>query len=414
MNRLAPILLAALVCGCSADRSAASAKATPASRHAAAVEHRPPVSERRLDSTAASAGASEADDADQTESAPSPRPPRMHPLAVPNPVRGLYANRAAVEGRDIWQLVDLARHSEVNALVIDIKDDRGLLLYPSTVGLVHAIGADTAHPMAVARVHALLDSLRAHRIFPIARIVVARDPLLAARRPEWALPRDSGGGSWVNPARPEVWAYAADLASEAAARGFSEVLFDDLEYPGATAAPPVDHSPGGARARARVLRNALNFLRSRLDIPIAVGIAGAAAGDTTDPQWETIAERADVIMPVTFPSAFVDGYDGVADPAAHPYEIANRVLMAARRRNASIRGAADIVPWYQGFTRGAPTYDSAEVRAQIQAGYDNGIHSWMLWNPASTYPAAALHEPVRRDTAKAKKPRPARPAHRRH
>ncbi len=334
-------------------------------------------------------------------------------MAVPEPVRGLYVSHAAATGRAIWQLLDLARHSEINALVIDVKDDRGLLLYPSTVGLVHAIGADTAHALPVARFHALMDSLRTHRIFPIARIVVARDPQLAARRPEWALPRDSNGGAWVDPGRREVWAYAADLASEAAARGFSEVLFDDLRYPDDRVTSAPGDAKGGGRGRAALLQSALSFFQSRLDIPIAVGISSAAVSETADPQWETIADRADVIMPAVFPLATAARGGGVTDAAARTYEIANQVLGTARRRNGAVRGSADIVPWYQDFARGAPASDSAQVRAQIQAGYHNGIRSWMLWNPTGVYTAAALHEPVRRDTTRAKKPRPAGPPPRR-
>lgn len=321
-------------------------------------------------------------------------------MAAPAPVRGLYVDRASATGADVWKLVELARHSAVNALVIDVKDDRGWLLYPSTVGLAHAIGADTAHPLPVVRVHALMDSLRAHRIFAIARIVVARDPQLAARRPDLALSGDSAAG-WVDPSRRELWGYAADLASEAVARGFSEVLFADLTYP----ADEDGGAAGGARARARSLRGALNFLRTRLTVPIVVSLSAAVASDPADSTWEVIAGRADVIAPVIFPSAVPAGFAGVADPAAHPYEIANYVLAAARRRNAGVEGAAEIVPWYQDFTRGAPAYDSAQVRAQIRAGDDNGVRGWMLWNPGGAYTAAALQEPARRDTAKAGKPR---------
>jgi hypothetical protein len=325
-------------------------------------------------------------------------------MAMPDPVRGLYVSREAATGAGVWQLLDLARHSEVNALVIDVKDDRGLLLYPSMVGLVHAIGADTGRTLPVARVHALMDSLRVHHIVPIARIVVARDPQLAARHPEWALPRDSGGGAWVDPGRREVWAYAADLASEAAARGFSEVVFDDLQYPDAgSGSLPAD--PRSARhGHAETLGSALSFLRSRLEIPIAVRFDGAAATEPSDAEWRALADHADVIMPVVFPATRGARYAEEADRPAQIYENTNITLAAASRRNAGVRDAADLVPWYRDFAGGTPGADSADVRAQIQAGYHNGIRSWMLWSSTGTYTAAALHEPPRRDTTRAKKP----------
>lgn len=60
-----------------------------------------------------------------------------------------------------------------------MKDDRGLVLYKSQVPLGRAIGTDTTKPMSQRRLAALFDSLRASHIYPVARIVVAKDPLLA-------------------------------------------------------------------------------------------------------------------------------------------------------------------------------------------------------------------------------------------
>ena len=115
--------------------------------------------------------------------------PDLRPPLVPTPkvVRGLYVNRWAALGDRGWQLIGLASRTEVNALVIDVKDDRGFVLYRSRVPLARAIGADTNRPMRHERLRAMLDSMRAHHIYPIARIVVAKDPLLANAKLEWAI-----------------------------------------------------------------------------------------------------------------------------------------------------------------------------------------------------------------------------------
>src|SRR6188474_2196639 len=106
------------------------------------------------------------------DSSPAPLPL----VARPEVVRGLYVNRWAALGDRMWQLIDVAKRTEVNALVIDVKDDRGFLLYRSRVPLAREIGADTNRPMSAKRLRAIIDTMRAHDIFPIARIVVAKDP----------------------------------------------------------------------------------------------------------------------------------------------------------------------------------------------------------------------------------------------
>src|SRR5919202_3365389 len=116
------------------------------------------------------------------------RPPA--PLVpAPSPLRGLYVNRWAALGERMWQLIDVAKSTEVNALVIDVKDDRGLVLYRSRVPLAREIGAHTVRPMRRERVRAVLDSMRTYRIYPIARIVVAKDPILADAKRDWAIRR---------------------------------------------------------------------------------------------------------------------------------------------------------------------------------------------------------------------------------
>ncbi|OYV71690.1 MAG: hypothetical protein B7Z72_06370, partial [Gemmatimonadetes bacterium 21-71-4] len=220
-----------------------------------------------------------------------------------------------------------------------------------------------------------------------------------------------------------------DLASEAAARGFGAVEFDDVRFPDAPGmAGAVRFALPPGRDRARAIRDGLAFLDYRagaLGVPIAFTVAGAAAADSGaargGERWDALAGRADLVMPREFPSAFPAGAFGLADPAAQPYELVSRALADAKRRNSAVRGAGTLVPWYQDFSMGAAAYDSARVRDEIRAGYAAGIRSWLMWNPASRYTEAALHEPApRRDTtaarakpaAKGKKGHPA-PARRR-
>jgi len=332
-------------------------------------------------------------------------PPVAH-VPRPDTLRGLYVNRWAALGDRMWRLVDVAKRTEVNALVIDVKDDRGFVLYPSRVPLAHAIGADTNRPMSPKRLRAILDTLRANGIFPIARIVVAKDPLLASRKLEWAIKRksdlqpwlDKNGRPWLDASQRGIWQYAADLAREAYDLGFSEVQFDYVRFPDEDRIIHEAVFPlANGRTRAQIIRDQLGYTRGLLasaNVPMTIDVFGLTATDTTDmgigQKWEMFVDRADVVLPMVYPSHFAPGTYGVANPNAHPYTMIDRAIKDMKRRSSSIAHAARIVPWYQDFTLGPPHYEAEHVRAQIRAGYDNGVPSWVLWNPGSRYHEDAL------------------------
>lgn len=334
----------------------------------------------------------------------------LRPPLVPAPkvVRGLYVNRWAALGDRGWALIGVASRTEVNALVIDVKDDRGFVLYRSRVPLARAIGADTNRPMRHERLRAMLDSMRAHHIYPIARIVVAKDPLLASTRLEWAIRRkadpatpwrDRKGNPWLDPHQDGPWRYAAELACEAVDLGFSEIQFDYVRFPDdkrliSEATFPLAHG----RVRAQVIREQLLATRARLKplrVLVTADVFGLTATDTTDmgigQKWEQFVNTVDVVLPMMYPSHYNPGSYGIANPNAHPYETIVHGLRDAHRRSAGIPGAAALRPWYQDFTLGPPHYTATEVRAQIEAGYANGVEGWILWNPRSEYTESAIH-----------------------
>ena len=343
---------------------------------------------------------------------PAPRPDAGAIPLVSRPpvVRGLYVNRWAALGQRMWDLIDIAKRTEVNALVIDVKDDRGYVLYRSSVPLARAIGADTVQPMSASRVRAVLDTMRANDILPIARIVVAKDPLLANARRDWAVKRrkdgtpwlDTDGNPWLDPHQRGVWTYAADLAAEAVKLGFSEVQFDYVRFPDEPrlireAAFPL----AKGRRRDQVIREQLGYLRARLTplgVPMAIDVFGLTTSDSTDmgigQRWEQFADQADVVLPMTYPSHYARGTYGIARPNANPYDVLDHALTDGLARNRNVAHAAEIVPWYQDFTLGAPHYGVKQLRAQMQAGYDNGVRSWMLWNPGSKYTVRALRPAI--------------------
>ncbi|HVF38917.1 MAG TPA: putative glycoside hydrolase [Gemmatimonadaceae bacterium] len=327
-------------------------------------------------------------------------------VATPEIVRGLYVNRWASLGQKMGQLINVAKTTEVNALVLDVKDDRGFVLYKSRVPLAVSIGADTNSAMSHKRLRSVLDTMAAHSIYPIARIVVAKDPLLANAKLDWAIKRrdnmqpwlDKNGQPWLDPHHREVWQYAVDLAKEAYDLGFSEVQFDYVRFPDEKRLVRETVYPlANGRIRAQVIRDQLGYVRTALKptgMPVTIDVFGLTATDTTDmgigQKWEMFIDRADVVLPMVYPSHFAPGTYKIGNPNARPYATIDRAMKDVKRRTAAIAGAAKIVPWYQDFTLGPPRYGAEQVRAQKKAGYDNGFQSWILWNPGSRYTTSAL------------------------
>jgi hypothetical protein len=341
-------------------------------------------------------------------SADAVKPRAIVRVPAPDTLRGLYVNRWAALGRKLTDLIGVAKRTEVNALVIDVKDDRGFVLYRSNVPLAREIGADTAdgHWMSSAKLRAVLDTMIAHDIYPIARIVVAKDPLLAQKKLDLAIKRksdlqpwlDKNGRPWLDPHQRVVWHYAVDLAREAHEHGFSEVQLDYVRFPDEKRLVSETVYPlANGRTRAQVIRDQLGFVRGALKplgMRVTADVFGLTATDTTDmgigQRWEMFIDQVDVVLPMIYPSHFARGTYKLRNPNARPYETIDHALKDAIARSDSIPNAARIIPWYQDFTLGAPRYGAAQIRAQMKAGYDNGFQSWILWNPSSNYTIAAL------------------------
>lgn len=326
-----------------------------------------------------------------------PAPPITAP---PDVVRAIYLNAWTFGSQRFYSLLRLADSTEVNAFVIDVKDDTGYLTYPSGVPTAKLIGAngqirapDVRHRLAI---------LHAHNIYPIARIVVAKDPLLARKKPEWSI-RDVNGGlwydrlhfAWVDAFNDSVWVYAAQLGAEAIQLGFSELQFDYVRFPDEPRArmetARFTARRNGETTRMGVTRH-LRLLRDRvhpLGVPFTVDIFGMTTSADRDlgigQVWEDLASTADVVLPMVYPSHYFKGFYNFTHPNSEPYAVVRRALEDAERRSARLAHPAEIRPYLQAFTLGHPRYTPTEIRDQIRAAADVGIHSWVLWNARGVY-----------------------------
>lgn len=333
-----------------------------------------------------------------------------HPRAFTRPesIRGIYLNAwASGSSRRSRELIELARRTEVNTFVIDVKDASGFVSYRTSVELAKEIGAD--QEIRIPNVHRLLDSLSAAGIWPIARIVVFKDPILAAARTDMAIQDSLGatwvdgrGDVWVNPWDRRVWDYHVELAREAVALGFREIQWDYIRFPDRPASELSQAVfPGSeGRTRSQAVREFLRYTRDQLDdldVPLTGDVFGVTTtfrNDTGIGQvWEEFVDLLDASLPMVYPSHYWEGSFGFTEPNAHPYEVIHAALTSAVDRSALVSGAGRVIPWLQDFTLGEPSYGVPEVRAQIEAVYDAGLSEWILWNASSRYTEGAL-EPV--------------------
>ena len=323
----------------------------------------------------------------------------------PGTVRGLYVNAWAAGSRNrLSGLLELAARTEINTFVIDIKDASGYVSHRTEFQGAHDIGA--TEEIRIHDLPGVLERLEKEGIYPIARIVVVKDPLLSSARPELAV-QDTAGGVWVdgkdivwlNPYQTEVWQYHVALAREVVLLGFPEIQWDYVRFPDS---PVSDREratyPGAAgQSKSDAIRAFLAYSRDGLaDLGVLVtadvfGVTTSASRDVGIGQvWESFIDVVDVALPMVYPSHYFPGSFGFDSPNAHPYEIVRGALRDALRRSAEVDGAGATRPWLQDFSLGEPKYEAPEVRAQIQAAYDAGVEEWILWNPGSYYTEDAL------------------------
>ena len=327
----------------------------------------------------------------------------------PDSVRALYVNAWAAGSRSrMRELIRIADETEINAFVIDIKESDTYLTHDSTgIPLAKEIGADQRPGSKW--LPELVDTLKAHGIYPIARIVVFKDRMLAEKRPDLAIRHTNGGiwldqkgKPWVNPYHRTVWDYNIAIAREALDMGFSEIQWDYVRFPDVTEARRRTMAFPGANGVPRD-DNIAAFIRysreqlAEYQVPVTADVFGLVThleGDVGIGQnWEKVIAAADAVLPMVYPSHYYAGLYGFRQPNAHPYEIVRISMQEAVERTRAVQQAGqktgEVVPWLQAFTadylHDGITYGASHVRQQIAATYDAGLKSWVLWNPGSNY-----------------------------
>ena len=346
--------------------------------------------------------------ANQTLLIPDPTLPPPRPIAEDQMLKGLYITFYGIGYPPLREHVQtLLVETELNAVVIDVKGDRGWVPYTSTVPLTQEVGAQDR--IMIQDMEALMGWFQAHDIYTIARIVVFKDNPLARHHPEWAVHDLGTGGLWIDreglawtdPFREEGWDYNIALAVEAAEWGFDEIQFDYLRFPTDGEVKRAQYSQKStAESRPAAITGFLAQAREALkpyQVRLAVDVFGYTCWRMDDmgigQVLEDLAQFADVICPMVYPSTYVrgGGLPGYREAVPYPYQI---VYYNVRRALERIAGSqATIRPWLQDFPDYAydgRVYTPSEIRAQMRAARWAGAAGWMLWDPRVRYTPQAL------------------------
>ncbi len=361
---------------------------------------------------------------------PSPEPtvtPEPSPTPEPTPVdeyeglkvKALYLTGSSAGDRSRMEwVIDLAKRTELNSVVIDIKDT--WVNYDCGVAEVDRLNLERN----MYQPEELIKELHDNDIYVIGRLVVFKDHYLATKRADLAI-KSKGGGlwyengktAWTNPYVEEVWDYNISIALEAAKKGFDEIQFDYVRFPtdpgrkvdyGSSPPPKPDAINGFLKLAAEKLQP--------LGCKVSADIFGIVIESRTDgmnlgQDMESIGMNIDAVSPMIYPSHYSNDSNGAMGngygqeigallfkkPDMVPYDIVYNTLLNAKKRLSEVEGYRAVMrPYLQAFTASYlpkgyyQTYGAKQIRQQIKGVYDAGYEEWILWNARNIYPEGAF------------------------
>lgn len=331
------------------------------------------------------------------------------PERTPVQARGIYISAPAAGSGEIMEGI-LARipGTEINAVVIDLKDDNGRVTCPMESPMV--METEASRPYVTDMAELVRRLKEDYGLYVIARVVAFRDPWLAEKKPEWCLKlpdgtvfRDRSGLAWINPYREEVWDYLVEIGTQAAAMGFDEVQFDYIRFCTEKGVNDVvfDEADTRGRSKTDVITEFTAYASQQLaprGVFVSADVFGTIIGSEVDAQsvgqiYVDMAKNLDYICPMIYPSHYGDGNFGIEHPDTEPYRTVLAALQGSARELAEAEqeggDLAVVRPWLQDFTASYLDhyieYGPEEIQAQIQATYDAGYEEWLLWSAACSY-----------------------------
>lgn len=317
-----------------------------------------------------------------------PEPPK--PVKKPAAVRGLYlTGYSAGSDEKLREIVGFVKAAGLNALVIDAKDDDGLITWETDIPLAKEISSNSRK---IKDIGSVLKILHDNEIYSIARVVAFVDPVLAKGRPSWAILngqwKDRRGLAWGNPYNENVWKYNVEVARAAARAGFKEIQFDYVRFPERDI-EGITHNVSMEK-RVNTINDFLKYAKQELsEYPVYIsadvfGLTTTVADDMKIGQdYAALAQILDYISPMIYPSHYSPGNYGLRDPESSPRETVYGSMFKGRERTPDLKPEVHR-PWIQDFSLRVK-YGKTEIEAQLRGLAEAGITTFMVWDPSNRY-----------------------------
>lgn len=321
-------------------------------------------------------------------------------------VKGVYLNIYTIGSpKKMERLINLTKTTEINAFVIDVKDDNGVISFEMEAPKKFGIPVSKNYP--IKNIEEFMQKMKENNIYTIARIVSFKDPTYAKANPDKVIiSRDTGkpftnsdGIIWVSAHDRNLWEYNIAVAEEAAKVGFNEIQFDYVRFPasnGGKLDAKLNYRNTKNESKPETIQKYLKYARERLnalEVYTSADVYGQVGTFNDDmglgQHWEAVTQVVDYISPMMYPSHYGNGAYGIAVPDAQPYKTIYYSLKDSINRNENVNSPATVRPWIQAFTakwvKGHINYNEKEIREQIKAMNDLGVTEYLLWSPSNNY-----------------------------
>ena len=347
-------------------------------------------------------------------------------VKTPEAVKAIYMTACVATMPSFREkLVKIADTTEVNSIIIDVKDFSGTIAFKPEDPLIKD---NEGKGCRTKDLREFIAELHQKGIYTIARITVFQDPYYTKAHPELAVHKKSDGSMWkdrkglsfVDVSAKPYWEYVVALGKESYALGFDELNFDYIRFPSDGNMKDIEFTWSKGLGKAEALEHFFAYLHDSFKdtgVKTSADLFGMTATNTDDLNIGQVLERAmpyfDYVSPMVYPSHYPPHFNGWANPNDHVYDVVHYSMSRAALRAVATTTPVEhfggmrigtstppvymkesydknkLRPWLQDFSYGG-TYGPTEVRAQIQATYDSGLNSWLLWDPKNVYTVAAL------------------------
>lgn len=333
-----------------------------------------------------------------------PPPFEVTHIKTPDPVKALYMSSWTAGNKRLRDnLINIIDASELNAVVIDVKDYTGHISFMAENPELKAIGSSENR---IPDIKEFIGSLHDKGIYVIGRISTFQDSYYINKKPEYAVRtksdevwKDYKGVSWLDADAKPVWDYIALIGDEAYSVGFDELNFDYIRFPSDGNMVDIAYPFASQNeVKSNTIKDFFAFIDTAFrpkGIPISVDLFGMTTSNVDDLGIGQVLEDAlahfDFVSPMVYPSHYPTNFIGFENPASKPYEVVKYALSkGSERAIMASTTPLKLRPWLQDFSINGTYYTPEMIRAQIQATYDVGLTSWMLWNASNNYTVSAL------------------------